>query len=108
MKLESYEIQSAIAAGDIDAAIRLLLAHFGLSHRESEIMSKPRSPLRQYAAVVQPPAIVIYFNDSSFICWVGGRFSCSNGNIEPSDPAYIDFNTARPKSVRYRIVQANT
>jgi hypothetical protein len=108
MKLESYEIQSAIAAGDTDAAIRLLLAHFGLSHRESEVMSKPRSPMRQYAAGIHPPAITIYFSDSSILCWAGGSFSCSNENIEPSDPAYIDFNTARPKSVRYRIVQANT
>lgn len=108
MKLESYEIQTAIAAGDTDAAIRVLLAHFGLSHRESEVMSKPRSRMRQYAAVLQPPSIVIYFIDNSFICWLGGRFSCSNGNKEPSDPVYIDFNTARPKSVRYRVAQENT
>ena len=107
MKLESYEIQTALATGDIDAAIRLLLAHFGLSHRENEVMSKSRSPMRQYAAAVQPPAIMIYFSGSSIICWLGGKFSCSNEYMKPSDPAYIDFNTARPKSVRYRIVQSD-
>jgi hypothetical protein len=102
MKLESYEIQSAIAAGDIDAAIRLLLAHFGLSHRESEVMSKSRSPM---PAGIHQPAIIIYFSDSSVLYWAGGSFYCSNENIEPSDPAYIDFNTARPRAVRYRVMQ---
>jgi hypothetical protein len=105
MKLESYEIQTAIAAGDTDAAIRLLLAHFGLSHRESEVMSKSRSPMRQYAAGIHPPAIIIYFSDSSFLCWIGGRFSIPNVNAQPGDPSYIDLNTARPKSVRYRTIE---
>ena len=102
MKLESYEIQAALAAGDIDDAIRLLLANFGLSHRQSEAIEASRSPMNQYTAAVQLPAIVIYFFKSSFIGWIGGKFSCSNDNFELSNPAYVDFGTIKIKSIRYR------
>jgi hypothetical protein len=102
MKLESYEIQTALAAGDTDAAIRLLLANFGLSHRESEAIRTSRSPMNQYTAAVQFPAIVIYFFKSSFIGWVGGKFSCSNESFDPSSPSYVDLGTTKIKGVRYR------
>lgn len=95
MKLESYQMCEALQSGDVDGALRILLKHNNLEHREAEMLAAPRTNGLNFTAHY---AVAIYFKGPSFILWSDfGEFQVENHN--PNLP----ISEAPLRGIRFRM-----
>lgn len=88
-------MREALQSGDVDGALRTLLRHNNIEHREAEILAAPRAYGLNFAAYY---GVAIYFAESpSFICWSDPGGFCSN--IHHSN---LPISEAPLRAIRYR------